>query len=119
MIWITTGTTSASTGNVITFPARGLFSQRDLFLGPSNTPTSTGIVGLIVRTPERPCRTCGAVHFIIGSSAAMHCARLTCAECGAFAGWMSKGNYRYACMSVDKFGRPTEAITVCKSEKED
>ena len=98
-------TSSASTATIIPFPARGTFAgQPDLFRGPSATPSSTTVVGLVIKRVHAPCRRCEAVHFIIGSSAAMHHARLTCAECGAFNGWMSKGEFEYVGMTVAKIG---------------
>src|SRR5262245_41051265 len=108
-------TSTSTSNNVIPFP--GWHPSGDLFLS-GLTPTSTGIVGLIIKRTHAPCRACGAVHFIIGSSAAMHCARLTCAECGVFSGWLPKGDFTFHRMTVDKFGPPTGAFAVRNPEEE-
>jgi hypothetical protein len=111
--------TSSSTANIIPFPPRGSFSQQDdLFLGAASTPTSTGIVGLAVEMLHRPCRDCGSVHFIIGSSVAMHEASVRCAECDRHGGWLSKGARTFIEMTVAKFGRPTTAIIVRERKKD-
>jgi hypothetical protein len=95
--------TTHTSSNIIPFPQRGSFCQHDLFQA-STTIVSTGIVGLIIKRVHAPCRYCGGVHFIIGSSAAMHSARLTCAECNAWGGWMSRGEFNYAAMTLAKLG---------------
>jgi hypothetical protein len=108
-------------GNVIKFPAARLpHTQLGLFASTANTTTvpSTGITGLAVRMTHRPCRACGSANFTIGSSAAIHSARLDCAECGRFAGWMSRGAYVFIQMTIEKFGRPVEPITVRNSHGE-
>jgi hypothetical protein len=107
MLTITTST--STNNNVIPFPPRGLVRQTDLFHGPSSTMASTSIIGLIVKLVHRPCRSCQAVHHIVGSSCAMHSAKLTCAECGRFSGWMSRGEFIYAKMTVERYGPPTTA----------
>jgi hypothetical protein len=109
-------TFSSSSANVIPFPVRYYRPLDDLFANPTSTAPSTGIVGLAVKMLHRPCRTCGCTDFIIGSSAAMHCARLTCAGCDAFGGWMSQGAFTFTRMTIEKFGRPTEPIIVRHSE---
>ena len=115
--------TSSSTANIIPFPPRGSFSPPDLLLGPEsvrNFPhlTSTGIVGLAVEMLHRPCRDCGSVNFIIGSSVAMHEASVRCAECNRHGGWLSKGARTFIEMTVAKFGRPTTAIIVREQKKD-
>jgi hypothetical protein len=37
----------------------------------------------------------------------MHCAKLTCGECGKFSGWMGRGEYTFARMTVERSGMPT------------
>ena len=103
--------------NIIPFRVRGLPGQRDLFTGPSSTAPSTGVVGLVVTMVHRPCLACGSKSFIVGSSAAMHHARLTCADCEAFAGWLSKGAFTFIRMTVERFGLPTEPKTVRHSSR--
>lgn len=73
---------------------------------------SSGIIGLAVRLVHRPCRACGGLDFIIGPGAAMHAASLRCVECNAHGGWLSKGAVTFIQMTVKKFGKPTEAVTV-------
>ena len=116
MLTITTSTSTDT--NVIPFPSRGLPGQHDLFLGPASTPTSTGIIGLAVEMLHRPCRDCGSVNFIIGSSRAMHEASIRCAECDRHGGWLSKGARTFIEMTVEKFGRPVEAIIVREQKKD-
>ena len=79
---------------------------------------STGLVGLIVRMIHRPCPACGCTAFIIGSSAAMHHARLTCIECDRHGGWLSRGAFTFIHMTINKFGRPTTAIVVRETKKD-
>jgi hypothetical protein len=73
---------------------------------------STGTAGLVVKMIHRACRTCGGVDFVIGSSCNMHHASLRCVQCNQHAGWLSRGAYVFIQMTVSKFGRPTEPITV-------
>jgi hypothetical protein len=40
----------------------------------------------------------------------MHSARLTCACCGAFSGWMSKGEFTFTTMTIERYGPPTTAV---------
>jgi hypothetical protein len=56
--------------------------QLDLF-GPPTAPSTLPTI-----PAPRPCR-CGGTQAALGSSHAMHAARLTCADCGAFLGWAS------------------------------
>jgi hypothetical protein len=63
---------------------------------------SGGIVGLVVNLAHRPCRACGSKNFAIGSSKAMHAARLTCTNCGTFGGWLSHGGYAFVSMAVER-----------------
>jgi hypothetical protein len=102
--------TSSSASNIITFPP--IPGEYDLFPGPSSTTAGADIVGLAVKMLHRPCRACGSVNFIIGSSKAMHHASLHCAECSYHGGWLSKGAFTFLEMTVDKFGRPTAPIIV-------
>jgi hypothetical protein len=111
--------TEASTDNVVLFPARGTFGQTDLFCGPAGTPTSTGtIVGLAVVMLHRPCRDCGSVSFVIGSSAGPHHAALRCVDCGHHGGWLSRGAIAFINMTVEKFGMPTEPVAVRENKKD-
>jgi hypothetical protein len=110
---------TTSSNNIIPFPARGLPGQHDLFLGPlSTTMASTSPVGLAVEMVHRPCRACGCTNFIIGSSVAMHHASLRCVECNRHGGWLSRGAYTAAQMSVEKFGKPTVQVAVRKNKKD-
>jgi hypothetical protein len=106
---------SSSSSNVIPFPP--LPGEYDLFLGPSSTTASTGIVGLAVKMAHRPCRACGSVNFIIGSSKSMHHAALRCMDCNQHSGWLSKGALTFIEMTVEKFGRPVEPVIVRHSNQ--
>ena len=103
---------STSTAEIIPFPARGSPEQHDVFLGPATVPASSGIVGLVVKMIHRPCRACGGIHFIITSPVAMHHAGLRCVACDRHNGWLSRGGVTFIEMTVKKFGKPTEAVTV-------
>ena len=96
-------TSSTSTARIIPFPSRGLPGQHDLFLGPSGTIASTGIVGLTVKMLHRPCRSCGSTAFTITSSAAMHHAGLRCVECDRHGGWLSAGAFTFIEMTIARF----------------
>ena len=109
----------STSATIIPFPARGSTEQLDIFLGPSSTAASSGIIGLAIRLVHRPCRSCGAVHFIITAPVAMHHAGLRCAACDRHNGWLSRGAVTFIQMTVAKFGRPTEAITVHNSHREE
>jgi hypothetical protein len=99
--------------NIIPFPvARLPHRQLGLFAGTTSASSSNGIVGLVTTLAHRPCRSCGSVAFTIGSSKAMHNARLTCADCGAFAGWLSKGGCDFIRISVEKYGLPPAGRSV-------
>jgi hypothetical protein len=108
---ITIASTATAGSNIIPFPNH-LHEQVGLFASPSSMTPSTGINGLIVAMAHRPCRSCGCESFVIGSSKAMHCARLDCIECAAFGGWLSQGAFTFIRMTVEKFGPPTTPIIV-------
>jgi hypothetical protein len=48
----------------------------------------------------------------------MHHAGLRCIECNQHAGWLSRGAFTFIEMTIEKFGRPTEPITVRHSDQE-
>jgi hypothetical protein len=102
---------SAVGANIVPFPGR-LHEQLGLFASPSSTTPSTAISGLIVSMAHRPCRSCGCESFVIGSSKAMHTARVDCADCGAFGGWLSRGAFAFIQMTIEKFGPPTTPIAL-------
>ena len=110
---------STSTATIISFPSRRLPERHDLFLGPATTPPNTGIVGLVVKMIHRPCRACGGIHFIITSPVAMHHAGLRCVACDRHNGWLSRGAVTFVQMTVKKFGKPTEAVTMHNSHQEE
>jgi hypothetical protein len=106
---MTTSLTSTAT-KLIAFPHTPC-RQLDLFAAAATTTPSTAIAGLVVSMIYAPCPACGAVNFVIGSSAAMHCGRLNCAGCGAFGGWLPKSAYRLIQATLE-FGRPTTPIII-------
>ena len=102
--------TASTTTKLIAFP-RTPRRQLDLFGGAATTAPSTAVAGLVVSMIHAPCPACGAVNFIIGSSAAMHSARLTCAGCGGFGGWLSKSAHRIVQATLES-GRPATPVII-------
>jgi hypothetical protein len=67
-------------------------------------------MGLEVKLP-RTCK-CGAPHATICSGKGPHCGELRCAKCGSHRGWVSRETFDFIAQVVDRFGPPTEPITV-------
>jgi hypothetical protein len=74
------------------------------------TQASTSVLGLLVTLPA-VC-TCGATEAAIGSSAGPHFASLHCSACGKHRGWVSAVTFHFIADVIDKFGRPSEPISV-------
>jgi hypothetical protein len=72
---------------------------------------STSIIGLTAILPK-PCHWCGANSVMIGSSRAMHHARLDCSECGRHRGWASGEAVLFLQGIIDHFGRPDQPVIV-------
>ena len=48
------------------------------------------LIGRLLNDIGRRCGRCDGVRFTAGPASGPHAARLDCAGCGAFAGWLSK-----------------------------
>jgi hypothetical protein len=60
-------------------------------LAPQSPQSQSPLIGLRVVLADRdPCRRCGGGQVVLGSSASIHAAGMTCACCGAFRGWLGK-----------------------------
>jgi hypothetical protein len=82
--------------------------QLDLF---GLTPPSTSpLTGQHVRL-DRPCR-CGSDIAIVGSSRSVHAARLSCASCGAFVGWLPQATASWLINIVTRFGAPSSSSPI-------
>jgi hypothetical protein len=86
--------------------------QAEMF---GSTTLSTSPVGLVIEH-DRACPHCGTAAVVIGSSAKMHAARLTCCSCVRHCGWLSGQTHQFVSEIINHFGRPTEPITVRHNE---
>ncbi len=84
-------------------------------LFPELTVSSTGVVGLQVVLPE-PCQ-CGEPISVVGSSKGPHHASVACSRCGVHRAWLSGATAAALNTIIDKFGRPTEPITVTMNSR--
>jgi hypothetical protein len=83
--------------------------QLDLFPTPSSAPSP--LTGRHVRL-DRMC-SCGSDIAIIGSSSpAVHAARLACANCSLFAGWLPQATARWLTSIVTRFGAPPSSSPI-------
>jgi hypothetical protein len=81
--------------------------QLDLF--PTSSPSSP-LTGQHVRL-DRVC-ACGSNIAIVGSSRSMHAARLACASCGTFAGWLPQTTAKWLTSIVTRFGAPPSSSPI-------
>src|SRR5215472_14235865 len=82
--------------------------QLDLFeLTP---PSSSPLTGQHVQL-DRTCR-CGSNIAIAGPACRMHAARLSCANCGAFVGWLPRATARWLINVVTRFGAPSSSSPI-------
>jgi hypothetical protein len=84
--------------------------QIDLFpTTPSSSPSP--LIGQHVRL-SRVCG-CGCNIAIIGSSSpTVHAARLACASCGTFAGWLPQTTAKWLTNIVTRFGAPPSSSPI-------
>jgi len=80
-----------------------------------STALSTSPVGLVIEQ-DRACPHCGTAEMVIGSSANMHAARLTCCGCGRHCSWLSGQTHQFVSEIITHFGRPTEPTKVRHNE---
>jgi hypothetical protein len=88
-------------------------AQPSLF--PELAASSTSVVGLEVVLP-RPCQ-CGEAIAVVGSSKGPHHACVVCSRCGVHRAWLSGATAAALNTIIDKFGRPTEPITVSTNSR--
>jgi hypothetical protein len=84
-----------------------------LFCCTSATLASTSVVGLTISTEL--CPRCGSNAAVVGSSCAMHSARLTCCGRGRHARWLSREDFRRLTEIVGAVGHPTSPIDLSHS----
>jgi hypothetical protein len=84
------------------------YDQLDLFVRTPASLASTSVVGLTILT--EPCLYCGSAAALVGSSCAMHHARLTCCGCGRHVRWLSRQDFQHLTEIVDAIGQPTSPI---------
>jgi len=82
--------------------------QLDLF--EPTPPSSSPLIGQHVRL-DRTCR-CGSNIAIAGPAYRMHAARLLCANCGAFVGWLPQATARWLTNIVTRFGAPSSSSPI-------
>jgi len=88
-------------------------NQLDLFGRTATSLASTSVVGLTIRTD--PCSRCGGTAALVGSSCAMHSARLNCFGCGRHVRWLSRQDFQRLTEIVDAVGHPTSPIDLSRS----
>jgi hypothetical protein len=83
--------------------------QLDLFSTPSSP--SSPLIDQHIRL-DRVC-SCGSNIAIIGSSSpTVHAARLSCANCGTFAGWLPQATAQWLTSIVTRFGAPPSSSPI-------
>jgi hypothetical protein len=82
--------------------------QLDLFSRTPPSLASTSVVGLTIST--EPCLGCGSTVAVVGSSCAMHSARLSCCACGRHSRWLSREDFQLLTETVEAIGHPTSPI---------
>jgi hypothetical protein len=83
--------------------------QLELF-EPASSPSSP-LIGQHVRL-NRVC-LCGSNIAIIGSSSpTVHTARLSCANCGTFAGWLPRATASWLTNIISRFGAPSSSSPI-------
>jgi hypothetical protein len=83
--------------------------QLDLFEPTSSL--SSPLIGRHVRL-ERVCLCGGKIAVIGSSSPAVHAARLSCANCGRFVGWLPQSTARWLTGIVTRFGAPPSSSPI-------
>jgi hypothetical protein len=69
---------------------------------------STSVVDLTIFIES--CPHCGSAAALIGSSCAMHSARVTCFGCRRHVRWLSRQDFQHLTEIVEAVGQPTVAI---------
>jgi len=82
--------------------------QLDLF--EPTPPSSSPLAGQHVRL-DRTCH-CSSNIAVIGLPRRMHAARLSCASCDAFVGWLPQATARWRINIVTRFGAPSSSSPI-------
>jgi hypothetical protein len=85
--------------------------QLNLFEPIPATSSSSPLIGLRVQLP-RACSNCGGSIGVVGSSAAMHAARINFAACNAFCRWLAQREADFLVAVSKKFGAPSSPIVI-------
>jgi hypothetical protein len=83
------------------------------------TTDATALVGLRIsleRKIDICCGACGQTIVVIGNSAGPHIASLHCASCDRHRGRLPKAVADFLLETINRFGRPTEVVTIRNSE---
>jgi hypothetical protein len=81
-----------------------------------SAPELTGLRIRLERTTDVPCGVCGQTVVVIGNGAGPHVASLHCASCDRHRGWLPKAIADFLLGTINRFGRPPEAITIRNPE---
>lgn len=87
--------------------------QLALFEGSVAAPTDP-LVAILVELPDN-C-SCAIMRALIGSGVGPHHASLYCASCHRHRGWVSRTAADFISKIIDRFGRPTELISVRRGQ---
>ena len=76
----------------------------------------TGLRLRLERTIDVPCAVCGQTVVVIGKGDGSHVASLRCASCFRQRGWLPVAIAEFLAELINRFGRPSDAITIRNSE---
>src|SRR5262245_22042633 len=82
----------------------------------TDVPLLAGLRISLERTKDVPCGVCGQTVVVVGKAAEPHVASLHCATCNRHRGWLSTAIADLLMETINRFGRPSEAITIRNPE---
>ena len=78
----------------------------------TDAPLLAGLRIQLERTKDVPCGVCGQTVVVIGKGEGPHVASLRCASCDRHRGWLSTTIADLLVETINRFGRPPEAVTI-------
>jgi hypothetical protein len=81
-----------------------------------DAPLLAGLRIRLERTKDVPCGVCGQTVVVVGIAAEPHVASLHCAICDRHRGWLPKTIADFLMETINRFGRPSETITIRNPE---
>jgi hypothetical protein len=78
----------------------------------TDAPLLAGLRIQLERTKDVPCGVCGQTVVVIGKGDGPHVASLRCASCDCHRGWLSPAIADLLVETINRFGRPPEAVTI-------